>query len=173
LFSLSGFVGGLRCRALRPHFAVVMLMSFLFLCLMTSIAAAETTAGGGGELQLPSWVQAILGVGAIGGSALAVQLRAKLGTALKLFQDVKDAINSIMLLIGSIRSDIKDPVKMAEFNATCMAIAKVLNDTGNPSLQKKAQMFVSFVRRVDPTLPDVPAAAAPPAAAVPAGAPAA
>ena len=123
-------------------------VSFLFAAMLlamgVSMVYADTSTTS--TVQMPVWLQAILGAAGVGGSAALVTMRAKIGKTLMLIQDLKNAITETIGLFSAIKNEIKDPVLLKEFNEACEAIGQMLIDTGNPSCIQKGQMFKGFER---------------------------
>lgn len=130
---------------MRFNFKTILMCLVPFVLLVGASAAfCADSSGSIAGIQIPSWLQAVLGIGGAVGSAAVPFLGKKVAKLLTLVQNLKNAITEIIGLFALLKTKIKDPELVKEYNEACEAVAKTLKDTGNASLIQKAAMFERF-----------------------------
>lgn len=100
---------------------------FLMLLLVVSVFADN----GSVAVALPPWLQAILaigGAGAIGGTSIFAAVASKIARVNKIVQDLKDAINALIVLLGQLKATVKDGPLVLDWNHSLDHIETLLKD---------------------------------------------
>jgi hypothetical protein len=121
-------------------FACLILVTVCVALLFADTATAVATAS---PIQIPAWLQAVLGGGALGGTAIWATMKAKLGKFIKLFEAAKLFISETVDICNLVKDEIKKPESVKEWNEFIDAAVGFLKETGNKSLIQKADLIAS------------------------------
>jgi hypothetical protein len=137
-------------------FKVLMLgLMFVAISAMCLFAADGSTA----SVTLPTWAQAILavlGAGAVGGSSIFALVAGKIARINRIVQDLKDAINAIILLLGQLKATVKDGPLVPDWNDSIDHIIALLKDLPF-GIAAKADLLAKLKIAIPVTLPPAPA----------------
>ena len=119
-------------------FACLILVTVCVALLFADTATAVATAS---PIQIPAWLQAVLGGGALGGGAIWATMKTKLGKFIMLFEDCKGVITETIDIANYVKAEIKSPEAIKEWNEFIDAASKLMTDTGNKSLMQKGEIL--------------------------------
>jgi hypothetical protein len=134
---------------------VTLLLGFVCLAVVSVFAADGSTA----SVTLPTWAQAILailGAGAVGGSSIFALVAGKIARINKIVQDLKDAINAIILLLGQLKATVKDGPLVPDWNDSIDHIIALLKDLPF-GIAAKADLLAKLKIAIPIALPSAPA----------------
>jgi hypothetical protein len=136
-----------RCPHRRPIYSFIA-ATFMLLIVAFSVFAQNTVSQEAASLgiKLPAWVQAALGLtstGIFGAILTSIAKDAKALKYLKLFEDSKLVISSILEVADYVKVELKDPNAIKAWNDFVTADGQLLIDTGNPSCIQKGQFLLS------------------------------
>jgi hypothetical protein len=86
----------------------------------------------------PKWIKTVLGIIGIAGSGTVLLGARKITKLLTLIADLRSVIDNLVHFFYALKGKIKDPELAIDMNQSIDAMAKILEDTGNQSLIRKA-----------------------------------
>jgi hypothetical protein len=148
---------------MRLKMQVILQTVFLGIVLTSAAAFCAEAASPEQSLAFPKWLQMVLGIVGIAGSATVAAGAQKITKLLTLIADLRSVVDNLVHFFFALKGKIKDPELMLDMNQSIDAMAKILEDTGNQSLSRKAASLRQCKTKIEAWIgtTDVPAQVAP------------